>query len=86
MPDVTPRDASASADDDPEDTARRMRVIADELADAGLMAEVHDTHNVSRPGFVGGYDALASGMIIVCSLRLSHEFSYSAGGIFPQAE
>src|SRR6266550_683840 len=41
---------------------------------------------VNRPGFVGGYDALASGMIVVCSLRVSHAFSYSAGGIFPQAE
>ena len=41
---------------------------------------------MTRPGFVGGYDALASGMIIVCLLRVSHAFSYSAGGIFPQAE
>src|SRR5215471_10577872 len=41
---------------------------------------------LNRPGFVGGYDALASGMIIVCSLRVSHAFSYSAGGTFPQAE
>src|SRR6266498_1353177 len=41
---------------------------------------------VSRPGFVGGYDALASGLIIVCSCPISQSFSYSAGGIFPQAE
>src|SRR5205814_10079199 len=41
---------------------------------------------LSRPGFVGGYDALASGMIIVWPLRVSQAFSYSAGGIFPQAE
>src|SRR6266540_1594146 len=41
---------------------------------------------MSRPGFVGGYDALASGLIIVCSCPISQSFSYSAGGIFPQAE
>src|SRR6266571_4595466 len=41
---------------------------------------------VSRPGFVGGYDALASGLIIVWSCPISQSFSYSAGGIFPQAE
>src|SRR6266568_1906643 len=41
---------------------------------------------LSRPGFVGGYDALASGLIIVWSCPISQSFSYSAGGIFPQAE
>src|SRR6266540_1936647 len=44
------------------------------------------SHTMSRPGFVGGYDALASGLIIVCSCPISQSFSYSAGGIFPQAE
>src|SRR6266571_7490156 len=43
-------------------------------------------HELSRPGFVGGYDALASGLIIVWSCPISQSFSYSAGGIFPQAE
>src|SRR6266498_4104815 len=43
-------------------------------------------HQVSRPGFIGGYDALASGLIIVWSCPISQSFSYSAGGIFPQAE
>src|SRR6266568_4007419 len=42
--------------------------------------------SLSRPGFVGGYDALASGLIIVWSCPISQSFSYSAGGIFPQAE
>src|SRR6266498_1282788 len=41
---------------------------------------------VSRPGFIGGYDALASRLIIVWSCPISQSFSYSAGGIFPQAE
>src|SRR6266511_4810199 len=41
---------------------------------------------LSRPRFVGGYDALASGLIIVWSCPISQSFSYSAGGIFPQAE
>src|SRR6266704_3232835 len=41
---------------------------------------------VSRPGFIGGYDALASGLIIVWPCPISQSFSYSAGGIFPQAE
>src|SRR5436305_14736770 len=41
---------------------------------------------VSRPGFVGGYDALASGIIIVWPLPVSQAFSYSAGGTLPQAE
>src|SRR6266498_786392 len=42
--------------------------------------------SLSRPGFIGGYDALASGLIIVWSCPISQSFSYSAGGIFPQAE
>src|SRR6266508_4873930 len=41
---------------------------------------------LSRPGFIGGYDALASRLIIVWSCPISQSFSYSAGGIFPQAE
>src|SRR5260370_23614007 len=41
---------------------------------------------VSHPGLVGGYDALASGSIIVWPWPISQSFSYSAGGISPQAE
>jgi hypothetical protein len=41
---------------------------------------------VGAPGFVGGYDALASGMIIVWPWPISQSFSYSAGGISSQAE
>src|SRR6266508_1502450 len=43
-------------------------------------------NTLSRPGFIGGYDALASRLIIVWSCPISQSFSYSAGGIFPQAE
>src|SRR6266540_6089667 len=35
---------------------------------------------LSRPGFIGGYDALASRLIIVWSCPISQSFSYSAGG------
>ena len=44
------------------------------------------SRRVSRSGFVGGYDALASGSIIVWPWPISQSFSYSAGGISPQAE
>jgi hypothetical protein len=45
-----------------------------------------DPGEVSRTGFVGGYDALASRLIIVWPWPISQSFSYSAGGISPQAE
>jgi hypothetical protein len=42
--------------------------------------------DLSCTGFVGGYDALASRLIIVWPWPISQSFSYSAGGISPQAE
>jgi hypothetical protein len=54
------------------------------LAAAGTT--LTDLHGMSHTGFVGGYDALASGMIIVWAWPISQSFSYSAGGILPQAE
>jgi N-terminal domain of anti-restriction factor ArdC len=41
---------------------------------------------VERPGFFGGYDACASGVSIDRPAPISHVFSYSDGGTFPQAE
>jgi len=44
------------------------------------------TSMLSRPGFVGGYDACASGIIVVWPWPICQVFSYSDGGTFPQAE